>query len=48
MPDVGYNMYKSQFEDVNTSEGFTEIVNIDFKPVFEDEKHEILFKQRTN
>ncbi len=48
IPDVGYNMYKSQFEDVNISEGFTEIVNIDFKPVFEDEKHEILFKQRTN
>jgi hypothetical protein len=48
VPDVGYNMFKSQFEDVNASEGFTEIVNVDFVPVFEDEAHEKVFKQRTH
>lgn len=48
IPDVGYNMFKSQYEDPNVSEGFTEIVKIDFSPKFEDDYHEKIFKQWTN
>jgi bifunctional polynucleotide phosphatase/kinase len=47
IPDVGYNMFKSQFEEPDVKEGFSEIVEIDFSPKFENEKHEEIFKQWT-
>ena len=48
IPDVGYNMFKSQLEEPSTEEGFTEIVKIDFTPDFESKDHELVFKQWTN
>ncbi|CAF0732418.1 unnamed protein product [Brachionus calyciflorus] len=48
IPDVGYNLYKSHFEEPDVKEGFTEILKIDFKPQFDDDKHEKIFKQWTN
>lgn len=48
VPDIGYNMFKSQFEEPDIGEGFSEIVKIDFEPKFEDENHEKMFKQWTN
>ena len=48
IPDVGYNTFKSQFEEPSTEEGFTEIVKIDFTPDFESKEHELVFKQWTN
>ena len=48
VPDVGYNMFKSQYEEPQMSEGFTDIIQIDFTPHFHDERHETVFKQFTN
>lgn len=48
IPDVGYNMYKSKYEEPVKSEHFTEIVSIDFEPEFETEHHEKIFKQWTD
>jgi bifunctional polynucleotide phosphatase/kinase len=47
IPDVGYNMFKSQFEQPVLSEGFSEIKEIDFSPKFENPEHETIFKQWT-
>ncbi|KAL3869457.1 hypothetical protein ACJMK2_042138 [Sinanodonta woodiana] len=47
IPDVGYNVYKKNYQEPSKSEGFSEIVKIDFCPKFDSEKHEVLFKQRT-
>lgn len=48
IPDVGYNMYKSQFEEPQVDEGFKEIVDIEFQPSFDSENDEKIFKQWTN
>lgn len=47
IPDVGYNMYKKNFEPPSMAEGFSEIVNIDFVPTFDSEKDKDIFKQWT-
>ncbi|CAL1540072.1 unnamed protein product [Lymnaea stagnalis] len=48
IPDVGYNMFKKNFEEPQASEGFTGgIVKIDFKPRFDSKADEELFKQWT-
>jgi bifunctional polynucleotide phosphatase/kinase len=47
VPDVGYNTYKSQYEEPTVSEGFSEILKIDFVPIFDDSEHEATFKQWT-
>lgn len=47
VPDVGYNMFKNQLEEPELSEGFDEIVNVDFSPRFETERDEVIFKQWT-
>lgn len=48
IPDVGYNMFKSQLQEPDVKEGFEEVVKIDFVPIFDDEQHEKIFKQWTN
>lgn len=48
IPDVGYNMYKSKFEDPVALEGYTEILNIDFVPEFDSEENKNIFKQWTD
>ena len=47
VPDIAYNMFKSQFEDVTMDEGYSEILNIDFVPHFDNTDDEELFKQWT-
>jgi bifunctional polynucleotide phosphatase/kinase len=47
IPDVGYNMYKSQWEEPKTEEGFTEILKVDFSPHFESSEEEKIFKHWT-
>lgn len=48
IPDVGYNMFKKNFEEPQISEGFTGgIVKIEFKPSFDSKADEELFKQWT-
>lgn len=47
VPDVGYNVYKKNFQEPTAAEGFSEVVTIDFYPQFEDQKHTKLFKQWT-
>ncbi|KAK6179358.1 hypothetical protein SNE40_011740 [Patella caerulea] len=47
IPDVGYNVYKKNFEEPSKLEGFSEIIKIDFKPRFANAKHESLFKNWT-
>ncbi|ESO88114.1 hypothetical protein LOTGIDRAFT_126696 [Lottia gigantea] len=44
IPDVGFNVYKKNFEEPTKAEGFTEIINIDFKPMFDNKRDEELFK----
>ncbi len=48
IPDVGYNMYKKNFEDPKLSEGFAEIKKLKFSPKFDSKRDENLFKQWTN
>ncbi|KAH9496840.1 hypothetical protein Btru_010407 [Bulinus truncatus] len=48
IPDVGYNMFKKNFENPNTSEGFDSIVEVNFKPRFDSKTDEELFKQWTD
>ena len=47
IPDVGYNIFKSQFEEPDVSEGFKEILGVDFEPNFESDDHKEIFKQWT-
>ena len=47
IPDVGYNMFKSQFEEPDVSEGYKEILTIEFEPNFESDEHKEIFKQWT-
>ena len=47
IPDVGYNIFKSQFEEPDVSEGYKEILTIEFEPNFESDEHKEIFKQWT-
>lgn len=47
VPDVGYNVFKKNFEEPIKDEGFTEIVKIDFMAKFDSKKDEELFRQWT-
>ena len=47
VPDVAYNMFNKNLEEPKKSEGFSEIVEIDFVPSFDSKKHETLFKEWT-
>jgi len=47
VPGVGFNIFKSKFEEPNLSEGFTEIKKINFVPKFDDNSSETIFKQYT-
>lgn len=47
VPDVAYNMYKSKFEAPTTKEGFTEVTEVPFALVFDDDEHKKLFLERT-
>lgn len=48
IPDVGYHTYNKYVEVPELAEGFNDIVNIDFEPLFESEQSEKIFKQWTN
>jgi bifunctional polynucleotide phosphatase/kinase len=47
IPDVGYNVFKSKLEEPCESEGYKEILNIDFAPMFESEEEKRIFQQWT-
>eukprot|EP00299_Pterocystis_sp_00344_P013712 c6750_g1_i2.p1 GENE.c6750_g1_i2~~c6750_g1_i2.p1 ORF type:complete len:248 (-),score=72.24 c6750_g1_i2:407-1150(-) len=47
VPDIAYNMFKKNFEEPSTSEGFTEVITVDFCPFFKDEAEEQEFLQFT-
>jgi len=48
IPKVAYNTYKKNFEQPSLSEGFSEIIQIDFLPDFRsDQDFEKIFKQWT-
>ncbi|KAL4236921.1 hypothetical protein ACF0H5_005307 [Mactra antiquata] len=47
VPDVGYNVFKKNYEAPTKAEGFSEIVQIPFVPKFDNKKDEELFKQWT-
>jgi bifunctional polynucleotide phosphatase/kinase len=40
-------MYKKNYEAPKTSEGFDEIIQIEFTPKFDSEKHEKMFHYYT-
>lgn len=48
IPDVGYHTYNKHFEEPEKSEGFSEILTIDFAPSFESERNKKIFQQWTN
>ncbi|RUS88558.1 hypothetical protein EGW08_003658 [Elysia chlorotica] len=47
VPDVGYNVFKKNFEEPSKSEGFTEVIKVPFKPRFDTSADEALFKKWT-
>ncbi|CAF3894858.1 unnamed protein product [Rotaria sordida] len=47
IPDVGYNVYKKNYEAPKANEGLAEIINIDFIPKFDTETHEKIFHYYT-
>jgi len=47
VPPVGYNMYKSKFQNPIISEGYTEIKKIEFTPNFKTDEDKVLFKKWT-
>jgi len=47
IPDVGYNRFKSVFQEPDISEGFSEIKKINFIPKFENDQHKTFFLERT-
>lgn len=48
IPDVGYNVYKGQFEEPKLEEGFTKVEKIAFSPEFDSKDHEKVFRQWTS
>ncbi|KAK7484043.1 hypothetical protein BaRGS_00024655 [Batillaria attramentaria] len=47
IPDVGYNVFKKNFEEPTKAEGFTEIVKVNFMAKFDSTRDEEIFKQWT-
>eukprot|EP01027_Heterolobosea_sp_BB2_P014464 GEZU01020775.1.p1 GENE.GEZU01020775.1~~GEZU01020775.1.p1 ORF type:complete len:257 (+),score=90.15 GEZU01020775.1:693-1463(+) len=47
VPSVAYNTYKKRLAEPTLNEGFTEIKEIDFVPVFDNETHKTKFYQFT-
>ncbi|KAJ8306571.1 hypothetical protein KUTeg_017116 [Tegillarca granosa] len=47
IPDVGYAVYNKNFQKPTMAEGFSEIIEINFDPVFDSKRDEELFKQWT-
>jgi len=48
IPDIAYNVYKKNFEEPSASEGFSDIIQIEFVPDFRgDVEFEKIFKQWT-
>lgn len=43
VPGVGYNMFKKNYKEPKTNEGFSEIKEIQFVPQFDDPEKEKLF-----
>ena len=48
VPDVGYNVYKKNYQLPTKEEGFTEILKIPFVPKFDNERDRNMFKQWTD
>eukprot|EP00479_Gromia_sphaerica_P005035 TRINITY_DN1600_c0_g1_i1.p1 TRINITY_DN1600_c0_g1~~TRINITY_DN1600_c0_g1_i1.p1 ORF type:complete len:206 (+),score=23.21 TRINITY_DN1600_c0_g1_i1:261-878(+) len=44
VPPVGFNMFKSRFEEPRKSEGFSEVVRINFVPQYENEDDEAILQ----
>ncbi|XP_059140398.1 bifunctional polynucleotide phosphatase/kinase-like [Physella acuta] len=47
IPDVGYNVFKKNFEEPTTSEGFSEVIKVQFQPEFDSKTDEQLFRKWT-
>eukprot|EP01117_Protostelium_nocturnum_P017879 TRINITY_DN735_c0_g1_i1.p1 TRINITY_DN735_c0_g1~~TRINITY_DN735_c0_g1_i1.p1 ORF type:complete len:534 (-),score=229.98 TRINITY_DN735_c0_g1_i1:52-1653(-) len=47
IPDVGFNMFKKNFSEPSTKEGFTECKKLSFFPKFDSDELKKLFLQRT-
>jgi len=47
VPDIGYNVFNSKYQEPSVSEGFSEIKRINFNPQFKSEREKKLFLQRT-
>ncbi len=47
IPDVGFHMYKKQYEEPSLAEGIEQIVHVDFVPKFDSEEDEAIFKRWT-
>lgn len=48
IPDVGFHVYRKNFEAPTKTEGFSEIKEIDFIPDFDNKSDESLFRQWTD
>ncbi|XP_003388985.1 PREDICTED: bifunctional polynucleotide phosphatase/kinase-like [Amphimedon queenslandica] len=48
VPMVAYRTFDKYFEEPKVSEGFSEVIELDFVPSFESEEDEGMFKQWTN
>ncbi|XP_071850455.1 uncharacterized protein F21D5.5-like [Apostichopus japonicus] len=48
VPNVGFNVYKKNFQDPSREEGFSEVKRIPFSPVFKNKNDERLFLQWTD
>lgn len=47
IPDVGYNMYKKNYQEPKTNEGISEITHIEWSPKFDSDLHEKIFHYYT-
>ncbi|XP_070194979.1 bifunctional polynucleotide phosphatase/kinase-like isoform X2 [Littorina saxatilis] len=47
VPNVGYNVFKKNFEEPTKAEGFSEVTKLDFVPKFDSKRDEKIFKQWT-
>ncbi|XP_076440762.1 uncharacterized protein F21D5.5-like [Babylonia areolata] len=47
IPDVGYNVFKKNFEEPTTAEGFVEVVKVNFVPQFDSTRDREIFEQWT-
>jgi len=47
VPDVGFNVYKSKYQEPKLTDGYKEICTVRFVPKFKDEETRRLFLQRT-